>query len=105
MLFLGIYEGDVLSGTSASGTHHAGVLEGWFGDHWWNGRFFILLITTLCVFAPLACFKRIGELLLDLLYCLVQQYLYIYCSTLQLALWKMLLLFHRIIAVIKSDKA
>lgn len=58
------FEGDVLSGTSSSGTHHAGVLEGWFGDHWWNGRLFVLLVTTLCVFAPLACFKRIGELLL-----------------------------------------
>ncbi|XP_057522051.1 amino acid transporter AVT6A-like [Amaranthus tricolor] len=54
--------GDVLSGTSSSGTHHAGVLEGWFGDHWWNGRFFVLLITTICVFAPLACFKRIDSL-------------------------------------------
>lgn len=54
--------GDVLSGTSSSGTHHAGVLEGWFGDHWWNGRLFVLLVTTLCVFAPLACFKRIDSL-------------------------------------------
>ncbi|KAJ0099377.1 hypothetical protein Patl1_21582 [Pistacia atlantica] len=30
--------GDVLSGTSSSGVHHYGVLEGWFGDHWWNGH-------------------------------------------------------------------
>lgn len=54
--------GDVLSGTSSSGTHHAGVLEGWFGVHWWNGRLFVLLFTTLFVFAPLACFKRIDSL-------------------------------------------
>lgn len=54
--------GDVLSGTSSSGTHHAGVFEGWFGDHWWNGRTFVLCVTTLCVFAPLACFKRIDSL-------------------------------------------
>ncbi|KAM7280320.1 hypothetical protein ACFE04_007454 [Oxalis oulophora] len=54
-------DGDVLSGTSSSGDHHAGVLEGWFGAHWWNGRAFILLVTTLGVFAPLACFKRIGH--------------------------------------------
>ncbi|KAG2710872.1 hypothetical protein I3760_04G049700 [Carya illinoinensis] len=39
--------GDVLSGTTSSGVHHAGVLEGWFGDHWWNGRTFILFVTTL----------------------------------------------------------
>lgn len=54
-------EGDVLSGTSASGVHHYGVLEGWFGDHWWNARTFILLIVTLGIFSPLACFKRIGN--------------------------------------------
>lgn len=56
-----LFEGDVLSGTSSSGVHHAGVLEGWFGEHWWTGRFFILLITTLAIFSPLACFKRIGK--------------------------------------------
>ncbi|XP_042483982.1 amino acid transporter AVT6A-like [Macadamia integrifolia] len=54
--------GDVLSGTSSSGVHHAGLLEGWFGDHWWNGRTFVLLVTTLAVFAPLACFKRVDSL-------------------------------------------
>ncbi|KAH0460936.1 hypothetical protein IEQ34_008511 [Dendrobium chrysotoxum] len=54
--------GDVLSGTSTSGVHHSGVLEGWFGDHWWNGRFFVLLVTTLLIFAPLASFKRVDSL-------------------------------------------
>ncbi|KAK1562461.1 hypothetical protein Q3G72_012346 [Acer saccharum] len=54
--------GDVLSGTSSSGVHHAGVLEGWFGEHWWNGRTFVLLVTTLAIFSPLACFKRIDSL-------------------------------------------
>ncbi|OVA15418.1 Amino acid transporter [Macleaya cordata] len=54
--------GDVISGTSSSGTHHAGILEGWFGVHWWNGRFFVLLVTTLAIFAPLACFKRVDSL-------------------------------------------
>lgn len=54
--------GDVLSGTNSSGVHHAGVLEGWFGSHWWNSRFFILLITTLGIFAPLASLKRIDSL-------------------------------------------
>ncbi|XP_044506264.1 amino acid transporter AVT6A-like [Mangifera indica] len=54
--------GDVLSGTSSSGVHHYGVLEGWFGDHWWNGRTFVLLIVTLGIFSPLACFKRIDSL-------------------------------------------
>lgn len=53
--------GDVLSGTTSGGEHHYGVLEGWFGIHWWNGRFFVLLVTTLFVFTPLACLKRIGK--------------------------------------------
>ncbi|KAA8529285.1 hypothetical protein F0562_033916 [Nyssa sinensis] len=57
-----IIMGDVLSGTSSSGVHHAGVLEGWFGEQWWTGRTFILLVTTVAVFAPLACFKRIDSL-------------------------------------------
>ncbi|KAL3629488.1 Amino acid transporter avt6a [Castilleja foliolosa] len=54
--------GDVLSGTTSAGIHHAGVLEGWFGEQWWNGRFFVLLITTIAVFAPLASLKRIDSL-------------------------------------------
>ncbi|XP_019446994.1 PREDICTED: sodium-coupled neutral amino acid transporter 4-like [Lupinus angustifolius] len=54
--------GDVLSGTSSNGTHHFGVLEGWFGECWWTGRTFVLLMTTLLVFAPLGFFKRIDSL-------------------------------------------
>ncbi|CAN6214255.1 unnamed protein product [Urochloa humidicola] len=54
--------GDVLSGTTSGGERHYGVLEGWFGVHWWNGRFFVLLVTTLIVFTPLACLKRIDSL-------------------------------------------
>lgn len=62
-------EGDVLSGTSASGVYHAGVLQGWRGEQWWNGRAFVLLATTLCVFAPLGCFKRIGMCFYNLQNC------------------------------------
>ncbi|KAK9016054.1 hypothetical protein V6N11_007139 [Hibiscus sabdariffa] len=54
--------GDVLSGTSSSGVHHAGVLEGWFGQHWWGGRTFVLFVITIGIFSPLACFKRIDSL-------------------------------------------
>ncbi|CAN6477450.1 unnamed protein product [Victoria cruziana] len=54
--------GDVLSGTSSSGVHHAGLLEGWFGEHWWNGRGFVMLVTTVAIFAPLASFKRVDSL-------------------------------------------
>jgi sodium-coupled neutral amino acid transporter 2 len=61
LVFYCHYAGDVLSGTSSSGEHHYGILEGWFGVHWWTGRTFIVLLTTVAVFAPLASFKRIGE--------------------------------------------
>ncbi|XP_010528441.1 PREDICTED: probable sodium-coupled neutral amino acid transporter 6 [Tarenaya hassleriana] len=54
--------GDVLAGKTSDGIHHAGVLEGWFGDRWWNSRTSVLVITTILVFAPLACFKRIDSL-------------------------------------------
>ncbi|KAK4490763.1 hypothetical protein RD792_001471 [Penstemon davidsonii] len=54
--------GDVLSGTTSDGIHHAGVLEAWFGVQWWNARFVVLLITTVAVFAPLASLKRIDSL-------------------------------------------
>nr|GLL18790.1 sodium-coupled neutral amino acid transporter 5-like [Ipomoea trifida] len=54
--------GDVLSGTTEDGIHHTGVLEGWFGAQWWNGRLCILLVTTIGIFTPLACLKRIDSL-------------------------------------------
>ncbi|XP_073003642.1 amino acid transporter AVT6A-like [Typha latifolia] len=62
MIVYMIIIGDVLSGTSSGGIHHFGVLEGWFGERWWNGRFFVLLLTTLVVFTPLVCFKRVDSL-------------------------------------------
>ncbi|PON58047.1 Amino acid transporter, transmembrane domain containing protein [Parasponia andersonii] len=53
---------DVLSGTTSSGVHHAGVLEEWCGEQWWTGRAFVLLLITVVVFVPLICFKRIDSL-------------------------------------------
>ncbi|KAI3816461.1 hypothetical protein L1987_16159 [Smallanthus sonchifolius] len=54
--------GDVVAGSSSDGLHHPGLLEGWFGPHWWTGRVFVLLVTTLGVFAPLASLKRMDSL-------------------------------------------
>lgn len=53
---------DLLSGATSSGVHHAGVLEEWFGEHWWTGRAFVLIALTFIVFIPLMCFKRIESL-------------------------------------------
>ncbi|WCJ35605.1 Transmembrane amino acid transporter family protein [Euphorbia peplus] len=54
--------GDVLGGTWSDGMHHLGIMEEWFGPHWWTSRFFLLLLTTLLVFSPLISFKRVDSL-------------------------------------------
>ncbi|EYU34198.1 hypothetical protein ABFS82_03G029800 [Erythranthe guttata] len=54
--------GDVLSETWSQGVHHTGVVEEWFGLHWWTTRSSILLLTTIFVFAPLISFKRVDSL-------------------------------------------
>ncbi|KAE8701706.1 hypothetical protein F3Y22_tig00110514pilonHSYRG00048 [Hibiscus syriacus] len=54
--------GDVLSGTWEDGFHHRGLMEEWFGEHWWTTRSALLLLTTLFVFAPLISFKRVNSL-------------------------------------------
>lgn len=54
--------GDVLSGTTSNAVHHAGILEEWFGFHWWNGRVAILLLTTVLILLPLVSFKRVDSL-------------------------------------------
>lgn len=56
------FAGDVLSGTSANNIHHKGVMEEWFGQHWWTSRISLMLLTTLFIFAPLISFKRVGKL-------------------------------------------
>ncbi|XP_062101090.1 amino acid transporter AVT6A-like isoform X2 [Humulus lupulus] len=54
--------GDVLSGTSSGVVHNTGVMEEWFGLHWWTTRSSLLLLTTLLVFTPLISFKRVDSL-------------------------------------------
>lgn len=61
IIYLIIIE-DVLSGSTSSGIHHAGVLEGWFGEQWWTRRAFVLIVLTILVFSPLICLKRIDSL-------------------------------------------
>ncbi|CAM8959651.1 unnamed protein product [Rhodiola kirilowii] len=53
---------DVFSGSTSNGIHHAGVLEGWFGAHWWTGRTFVIVVLTVTFFIPSICFKRIDSL-------------------------------------------
>lgn len=55
------FTGDVLSETWSQGVHHTGVMEEWFGLHWWTTRSSILLLATIFILAPLISFKRVGE--------------------------------------------
>lgn len=52
--------GDVLSGSESDGIVHLGVLQEWFGIHWWNSRAFSLLLVVLLVLLPLLLLRRIG---------------------------------------------
>ncbi|XP_043707174.1 amino acid transporter AVT6C-like [Telopea speciosissima] len=61
IIFL-IIIGDVLSGSQSEGSIHLGVLQEWFGFHWWNTRAFALLFTTLFVFLPLVLLRRVESL-------------------------------------------
>ncbi|GER50911.1 amino acid transporter family protein [Striga asiatica] len=51
--------GDVLSGT---GPNHLGVLQEWFGVHWWNLRSVALLFIVVFVMLPLVLYRRVESL-------------------------------------------
>lgn len=51
----------MLSGLWSEGVHHSGVMEEWFGQHWWTSRSSLMLLTTLFVIAPLISFRRVGK--------------------------------------------
>ncbi|PIN13348.1 Amino acid transporter protein [Handroanthus impetiginosus] len=54
--------GDVLSG---KGPEHLGVLQEWFGVHWWNSRAVALLFIVIFVMLPLVLFRRVESLWLS----------------------------------------
>ncbi|KAK6156045.1 hypothetical protein DH2020_010293 [Rehmannia glutinosa] len=54
--------GDVLSGT---GREHLGVLQEWFGVHWWNLRSVALLFIVVFVMLPLVLYRRVESLWLS----------------------------------------
>lgn len=41
-----------------------GLLQGWFGSHWWNTRFFSLLFIFVFLFLPLVLCRRVGNVFL-----------------------------------------
>lgn len=54
----------MFSGSNRQGEVHLGVLQQWFGVHWWNSREFALLVILLLVLLPLVLYRRVGKLLL-----------------------------------------
>ncbi|XP_062156876.1 amino acid transporter AVT6C [Alnus glutinosa] len=54
--------GDVLSGSHPEGVVHLGILQKWFGIHWWNSREFALLVTVAFILLPLVLLRRVESL-------------------------------------------
>jgi amino acid permease len=54
--------GDVLSGKESGDEVHLGILQQWFGIHWWNSREVALLITLVLVMLPLVLYRRVESL-------------------------------------------
>ncbi|KAL6977528.1 hypothetical protein U1Q18_026327 [Sarracenia purpurea var. burkii] len=54
--------GDVLSGNQSEGTLHLGILQEWFGIHWWNSRSCALLFVVLFVMLPFLLLRSIEAL-------------------------------------------
>ncbi|XVF40820.1 hypothetical protein PTKIN_Ptkin01aG0146900 [Pterospermum kingtungense] len=51
--------GDVLSGNQPEESGHLGVLQEWFGIHWWNARAFAILFMVVFIMLPLVLFRRV----------------------------------------------
>ncbi|MED6161772.1 hypothetical protein PIB30_063879 [Stylosanthes scabra] len=54
--------GDVLCGNESKGITHLGILQEWFGIHWWTSRAFALLIVALFIMLPLVMLRRVDSL-------------------------------------------
>ncbi|KAJ8764056.1 hypothetical protein K2173_004948 [Erythroxylum novogranatense] len=61
VIFL-IIIGDVLCGTQFGETLHLGILQEWFGIHWWNSRPYALLFLVSFVMLPLVFLRRVDSL-------------------------------------------
>lgn len=71
----------MFSGSNRQGEVHLGVLQQWFGVHWWNSREFALLVILLLVLLPLVLYRRVGKLSLhfyDALICIMNLLAHLY---------------------------
>ncbi|CAK8538372.1 unnamed protein product [Lathyrus sativus] len=53
---------DVFSGNKPEGVVHLGVLQQWFGIHWWNSREFALIFTIIFILFPLVLYRHVESL-------------------------------------------
>ncbi|CAI8586371.1 unnamed protein product [Vicia faba] len=53
---------DVFSGNKPEGVVHLGVLQQWFGVHWWNSREFTLIFTMIFILFPLVLYRHVESL-------------------------------------------
>ncbi|KAG5053083.1 hypothetical protein AAZX31_02G243900 [Glycine max] len=53
---------DVFSGNQREGEVHLGVLQQWFGIHWWSSREFALLVVLFLILLPLVLYRRVESL-------------------------------------------
>ncbi|GMH30528.1 hypothetical protein Nepgr_032371 [Nepenthes gracilis] len=54
--------GDVLTGNLSGDVLHTGILQEWFGFHWWTSRTYALLFVVFFVMLPLVLLRRIDSL-------------------------------------------
>ncbi|CAO2816984.1 unnamed protein product [Amaranthus hypochondriacus] len=54
--------GDVFSGNEHGESLHLGILQEWFGVHWWNARPYALLCIVVFILLPLALYRRVESL-------------------------------------------
>ncbi|KHN44719.1 Putative sodium-coupled neutral amino acid transporter 7 [Glycine soja] len=53
---------DVFSGNQREGEVHLGILQQWFGVHWWNSREFALFVVLFLILLPLVLYRRVESL-------------------------------------------
>ncbi|XP_021904092.1 amino acid transporter AVT6C-like [Carica papaya] len=61
MIYL-IILGDVLCGNRSGESIHTGILQEFFGIHWWSSRAFVILLVVLFVMLPLALLRQVDSL-------------------------------------------
>ncbi|RDX61064.1 Amino acid transporter AVT6C, partial [Mucuna pruriens] len=57
-----IITADVFCGNQVEGEVNLGILQQWFGVHWWNSREFTLFVVLVLILLPLVLYRRVESL-------------------------------------------